>query len=134
MAEHSRHVDVRPGSERSFGFTFAGVFIVLGCWPLVNGAAVRWEFIVAAVVIGLLSVFVPQIFRLPNRLWFKLGMALGAIVAPVVMALVFLFAFVPMGLFARLRGKDLLEKKIDKAAPSYWRVRTEQMQSMKNQF
>jgi len=134
MAEHSRHVDIRPGSERSFGFTFAVVFIVLGCWPLLNGAAIRWGFIVPAVGIGLLSVFAPQIFKVPNRLWFKFGMALGAVVAPVVMALVFLFAFVPMGLFARLRGKDLLEKKIDKAAASYWHARTEQMQSMKNQF
>jgi Saxitoxin biosynthesis operon protein SxtJ len=134
MAEHSRHVEVRPGSERSFGFTFAAVSLFLGCWPMLAGAGIRWGFIASAVVFGLLSVFAPQVFKLPNRLWFKLGMALGAIVAPVVMALVFILAFVPMGLFARLRGMDPLERKIDKAAPSYWHARVEQMQSMKRQF
>lgn len=134
MSEHSHHIEVRPGSERNFGLTFAAVFLVLGCWPLMSGSGVRWWLIALAIVFAVLSAFAPKIFKLPNRLWFRFGMALGAVVAPVVMALVFLVAFVPMGIVARLLGKDLLESRIDKAAPSYWHARTEQMQSMKNQF
>ena len=134
MSEHTHHIEVRPGSERNFGLTFSAVFLVLGCWPLFSGNAVRWWLVALAVVFALLSVFAPKAFKYPNRLWFKFGMALGAIVAPVVMALVFLVAFVPMGAIARLLGKDPLERRIDKAATSYWHLRTEQMQSMKNQF
>ena len=61
-------------------------------------------------------------------------MVLGAIVAPIVMALVYIATIVPIGLIARLLGKDLLKTKIDKSASSYWLERTEEMQPMKNQF
>ena len=134
MSLESSHIEVKPGSERSFGFVFTGVFLLVGCYPLLSSEPVRWWSLAVAAAILVLSLTAPNIFKVPNRLWFKFGMVLGAIVAPIVMALVYIATIVPMGLITRLLGKDLLKSKIDKSASSYWLERTEEMQPMKNQF
>jgi Saxitoxin biosynthesis operon protein SxtJ len=134
LSLESSHIEVKPGSERSFGFVFAGVFLLIACYPLLSSEPVRWWSIAVTVAILVISLTAPNIFKIPNRLWFKFGMVLGAIVAPIVMALVYIATIAPMGLIARLLGKDLLKSKIDKSAPSYWLERTEEMQPMKNQF
>ena len=76
----------------------------------------------------------PQVLSVPNKLWFKLGMALGAIVAPVIMMLVYFASVVPIGLLMRLIGKDLLQQKLDGSMKSYWIERSQSVSSMKDQF
>ena len=82
----------------------------------------------------LLACVAPKLLAIPNKLWFKLGLALGAVVAPVVMALVYFTTVVPIGLIMRLMGKDMLRQKLNKNAKSYWIVRDQPMGSMKDQF
>ena len=74
------------------------------------------------------------IFIIPNKLWFKLGMLLGAIIAPIIMALLYLFIVTPTGIIMRLFNKDLLNQKINKSKKSYWIKRKEPINSMKNQY
>ena len=76
----------------------------------------------------------PKVLALPNKLWFKFGLALGAVVAPVVMALVYFTTVVPIGLIMRLMGYDMLRQKLDKNVKSYWINRDEAMRPMRNQF
>ena len=134
MSEHTSNVEVRVGSERGFGIVFAVVFAVLGLWPLIAGGTPHWWLLALAVLMLALAFLRPAILRGPNRLWFKFGMFLGSIIAPVVMFLVFITTFVTIGGIARLVGKDFLQLKIDRDASSYWIVRTSEPQSMKNQF
>lgn len=134
MSELKRHVDIKQGSEKSFGIVFAVVFAVVGLYPLLDGQGPRlWALAVALVFLGL-AYLAPKTLSLPNRLWFKLGLALGAIVAPLVMALVYFIAVVPVGLIAKLLGKDLLRQRVDKSAKSYWIAREQPVGSMKDQF
>jgi fumarate reductase subunit D len=70
----------------------------------------------------------------PNLIWFKFGMLLGAIVAPVVMFLVYVTTFLPIGLILKATGKDLLRLRRDSAAKSYWITREDKPQSMSRQF
>ena len=134
MSDHQANVDVEIGSERGFGFVFTGVFLIIALWPLWGGGSVRWIPLVIAGAILAVTFLAPQVLTKPNRLWFKFGMLLGAIVAPIVMFLVFITTFVPFGLVARLLGKDLLSEKLDSSAESYWVVRKDQPGSMKQQF
>ncbi|MBV1896043.1 MAG: hypothetical protein KUG70_06265 [Rhodobacteraceae bacterium] len=135
MTDHHANVQVRVGSERSFGVVFACVFFIIGVWPFVfGGGDFRLVFLAIAVVFLALAFVAPNTLRVPNRLWFKLGMLLGAIVAPIVMALVYLTTFVPIGIAVRLLGKDLLSTKIDPELESYWIAREKQPGSMKQQF
>lgn len=134
MSEFKGHIAVKTGSERSFGVVFAIVFALVGVYPLLDGGSPRLWAIVVAVALLALAFLAPKTLSLPNRLWFRLGMALGAIVAPIVMILVYVIAVVPVGLVMRLVGKDPLRQKMDKKAKSYWIAREEPVGTMRNQF
>lgn len=109
-----------PGSERAFAVVFTVVFVVVGLWPLVSGGPVRtWALLIAGAFL-LAGFTAPGILAPLNRLWFRFGMALGRIVSPIVMAILFFGTVMPTGLLMRLFRKDLLRLRFDPAAESYW--------------
>ena len=121
-------------SEKSFGVVFSVVFLIISLYPLTNSKSVYiWTLIVSAVFL-LLAFVAPKVLTRPNRLWFKFGILLGSVIAPVVMTLVYFATVLPIGLIMRLLGKDLLKQKLDKNAKSYWIKRSEPIGLMKNQF
>ena len=122
------------GSSKSFGIVFSVVFLIVALYPLVNSEGFRvWALVVSATFL-LLTYIAPNTLSLPNKLWFKFGVFLGSIIAPIVMSLVYFLTVLPTGLIMRLLGKDLLKQKLDKNSRSYWIERSEPMGSMKNQF
>ena len=134
MTEISRYVSTEKFSEKSFGIVFSIVFLIVGLYPLINSAGLRIWALVVSIIFFLLAFLAPKILVLPNKLWFKFGLLIGSIVAPIVMAFVYFVTVLPTGLIMRLLGKDLLKQKLDKNAKSYWVKRSEPMGSMKNQF
>ena len=134
MTEISRHVSTEQSSEKSFGVVFSIVFLIVALYPLINSEGLRIWALVVSIIFFLLAFLAPKILVLPNKLWFKFGLLIGSIVAPIVMAFVYFVTVLPTGLIMRLLGKDLLKQKLDKNAKSYWIKRSEPMGSMKNQF
>lgn len=138
MSETESYAEVKVGSERSFGFVFGVVFAIIALFPLISGdGEVRLWAIAVAAVFAILAIAIPKVLRPLNVLWFKFGMLLGRIIAPIVMALVFFVAVTPVALLMRLFGKDPLNKKPDPNAESYWISRDDDetpMGPMKNQF
>ena len=134
MTEISRYVSTEQSSEKSFGVVFSIVFLIVALYPLITSAGLRVWALVVSITFFLLAFLAPKILVLPNKLWFKFGLLIGSIVAPVVMAFVYFFTILPTGLIMRLLGKDLLKQKLNKNAKSYWIKRSEPMGTMKNQF
>ena len=134
MPEISRHASTEQSSEKSFGVVFSIVFLIVALYPLINSESLRIWALVVSIIFFLLAFLAPKILVLPNKLWFKFGLLIGSIVAPIVMAFVYFVTVLPTGLIMRLLGKDLLKQKLDKNAKSYWVKRSEPMGSMKNQF
>ena len=134
MSEISSHVSTEQSSEKSFGVVFSIVFLIIALYPLITSEGLRIWALVVSIIFFLLAFLAPKILVLPNKLWFKFGLLLGSIVAPIVMAFVYFVTVLPTGLIMRLLGKDLLKQKLDKNAKSYWIERKEPMGSMKNQF
>lgn len=132
--EHKSKIDVRLGSEKNFGIVFAVVFAAIGLWPLVDGNDVRTWWLVAASAMLILAFAFPKVLEWPNKLWFKFGMLLGAVIAPIVMALVYITTVMPIGLILRVFGKDPLRRRIEPERASYWIERSDPPQSMKQQF
>jgi hypothetical protein len=125
------------GSDRNFGFVFAGVFAVIALWPLVGGHAPRWWGLAVGAVFALVALAKPAWLHPLNYLWFRFGTLLARVVAPVVMAAVFFLCVTPMGLIMRLMGKDLLSVRRAGEAKSYWIAREPpgpEPGTMKNQF
>ncbi|MCX6875044.1 MAG: SxtJ family membrane protein [Verrucomicrobia bacterium] len=112
-----------PRDLRSFGLTVGGVFCTLGLlcglrhipyWP--------W-FVAPGVPLVVLGAMAPRILRWIYVGWITLAMLLGAVVSTVLLTLLFFLVVTPMGLAARLAGKDFLSRKLEPGAASYWLVR-----------
>jgi hypothetical protein len=134
LSEHKQYIEVESGSEKRFGIVFAVVFLLVGLYPLVGNKDILLWPLITALVFFLLAYVAPKVLFVPNKLWFKIGMALDAVVAPVVVALVYFTTVVPIGLIVRLIGRDLLRQKLNKNAKSYWIERNQPMRSMRDQF
>jgi hypothetical protein len=99
-----------------------------------KGAGYGW--LAAGAILLVVSVFVPRLLAPFKRLWLKLGHLLGAVINPIVLGLVYIFAITAMGGVLRLFRTDLLSLRRDPASASYWIPREPgpAPQSMKEPF
>lgn len=133
------HHDVEIGSERSFGFVFTIIFSLIGVWPIFAGSGfVRWWAVIFATAILSTTLVKPELLKPLNYGWFKFGLLLGKVVAPVIMMLVFFIAVTPTAMLAKVMGKDPLRlKKSGQNKDTFWidrRADDGTATSMKNQF
>ena len=130
--------EIETSSDRSFGVVFSAAFSLYGAWPLLEEPrTVRPWALVAGGVFLLLALVAPRLLAPLNRVWTKLGLVMGTIVSPIVMAVLFFFLITPIALLMRMMGKDVLRLRRDAEAPSYWIERSPPgppPASMKNQF
>src|SRR4051794_39447681 len=96
-------------TTKSFGLTFAAFFLIIGGWPWVfRGVAPRyWAFALAA-LFAAAPFIAPRALGPLNWLWFRFGLLLHGIVNPIVLALMYIFSILPIGLLLRGLGSDLL--------------------------
>lgn len=127
----------KTSSNRNFGFVFAAFFGLLGALGLWHGTA-RWPiWLGLAVVMLLLALAAPRLLSPLNWVWTKVGLALHAIVSPVVLAVLFYACVAPVGYLMRLSGKDPLYRRYDPGADTYWIKRDPpgpQPDTFRNQF
>ena len=107
-------------SNRSFGWTFTGIFIAVGTYGLLRGGvALSWIFALA-VLTALVTVTRETWLTPLNRGWMKVGDLLGRVVSPVTLGLIYFGVFTPIGLLMKLCRRDALCRRFDGAARSYW--------------
>ena len=129
-----RKSKIKVSSNRNFGLVFFIVFLILGFWPITNGEEIRIWLVVISLIFLVLGMIKSKLLTPLNKLWFRFGMILGAIVAPVVKGAVFFLVVTPIGIVMKLMGKDLLNKKHNKKKQTYWIKRKTSPGSMKRQF
>ena len=118
--DFKRDEHVEGGSDRSFGLVFTVVFAIIGLWPLIWGADVRWWAMGVAAVFAVVTGVRPVLLAPLNKLWTRFGLLLSKVVSPIVLGLLYFVAVVPTGLIMRMRGHDLLRLKLDPDEESYW--------------
>tara|TARA_B100000965_G_C19187789_1_gene581772 strand:+ start:110 stop:490 length:381 start_codon:yes stop_codon:yes gene_type:complete len=124
---------IKKSSNRSFGFLFFFVFIIIGLWPLLYSGNIRTWSIILSLIFFVLGALNSKVLSPLNKYWIKLGELLGKVIAPVIMFLIFFLVVTPIGLFMRLIGKDLVNLKYNKKIKSYW-ISRKNVKSMKRQF
>lgn len=128
---------VKIGSERSFGFVFAGFFLVLSVLPALHGRELRLWPLPLALAFLLVAQFRPDWLKPLNRLWFRFGLLLNELVSPLVMGALFFLLITPIALVGRLASKAFLDLAADPEASTYWIDRSPPgppAGSMTNQF
>jgi large-conductance mechanosensitive channel len=125
-------------SERSFGILFAVVSaIAAAAFAWYGHRAAAGASLAAAAVLAALAAAAPRALALPNRLWFRFGLLLHAVVSPIVLGAIFFLVITPMAIVMRLAGRDALERRRDPARESYWKDRNPPgppPDSFRNQF
>jgi hypothetical protein len=110
----------REPSERQFGLTLAAVLIAFSLWPIVHHRAIRpWPLAVAAVLIGV-SVAAPRWLERPNHLMAVVGRVIQRIIGPIVLAIAYCLILTPTAIVMRWRGIDVLRRRRDPHASTYW--------------
>ena len=134
MSENNQNIEIKIGSEKGFGFVFSVFFLVVALFPLLLNNEIRVWALLIAILFFLLANIIPKVFIIPNKLWFKLGLALGGLVAPIIIGFIYFFIVLPTSLIMKLIRKDLIGIKKQDKAKSYWISRNETASSMKNQY
>ncbi len=125
--------NIKLPSNRNFGIVFFIVFLIISLWPLLNQNEIRiWSIAFSGIflVLGLLN---SKLLLPLNKLWFKFGILLGGIVAPIVMGIIYFLVVTPTGLIMKILGKDLLGMRKNKKN-SYWIEKDNSHNSLRNQF
>ena len=125
--------DIKISSNKSFGFVFFCVFLIISFYPLINGGEPRYWLIVLSFIFLTLGLLNSSILSPLNTLWFKFGIFLGKVVSPIILGFIFFIVVTPTGILVRLFKKDLLNLKFH-SRQSYWIEKSGPKSKMKNQF
>ena len=125
-------------SNKKFGLLFALIFVALALYAYSkNESTLIIGLLLLLSSVFLISSFFYQGLLSPlNKAWFILGLALGKIVSPIVLGIIFFGLITPIALIASLMGRDELKLKRPKKS-SYWSEpigSNSDADSFKNQF
>lgn len=137
MSESVSHFKTERGSDRSFGVVFALFFFAVAVFPFFTKGEIGYWALGLSGAFAVIAWVYPKLLTPLNNVWFKLGMLLSAIIAPLVMVVIFFLVITPLGFVLRFLGKDPLRLKKDTQQDTYWTVRSQdnnEFRSMKNQF
>jgi hypothetical protein len=117
-----------------FNLIWAAIFLAIGTIPIMSGRNIRVWALIVSVVFFIVAFTLPGITAAFYKAWVKFGGVLGHINSRIILSLIYFVVITPVGLFIRLLGKDLLNKRLNKDAASYFEDRTIPPGSMKNQY
>lgn len=124
---------IQIGSNKSFGIVFFIIFFLISLYPLTNDGSLNlWSLIISFIFL-ILGILNSRILSSLNIIWFKFGLFLGRIFAPLIMGIIFFLVVTPIGLIMKFLKKDLLNLKFNNNE-SYWIKRNSTKSTMKNQF
>lgn len=115
---------------RSFGLIVGGVFLLIGLWPLVwRGSEMRSWAVAVGGLLSVLAAVAPSLLRPVHKGWMFLGHVMGWINTRIILGVFFYAVLTPMGLVARLLGKDFLRLKPGSNTDTYRVLRTPRVSS-----
>jgi len=102
-------------SDRSFGWTFTGVFALVAFFQ-------PWVLALAALT-ALVTLIRAHWLAPFRRAWMKLGELLQHVVSPLLLGAIFYGVFTPAGYAMRALGRDAMKRRYEPGRPSYWEKR-----------
>ena len=129
--------ELKLPSNKTFGYFFSCVLMVVGLYQLNAGSnVVGFILLFIAGVICILTILNPTSLSILNKLWMQFGIVLGVFFRPIILGVIYFGFFTPIGVLAKLLGRDELKIKF-KTKPTYWRrviQDVKKLDSFKNQF
>ena len=109
---------------RKFGVMVGGIFLLIGFWiyyPSQNPLGII--FLVVGAFLFLSGLLVPRTLSKIYKVWMGLAFTLGWLMSRILLTILFYFVITPIGLLAKLVGKDFLDINYKLKRESYWIIR-----------
>jgi hypothetical protein len=123
---------------RKFGLLVGLVFALLAAWTWWRGGSASPYLLAMAIPLLVAGIAYPPALKWPYVGWMSMALVLGWVVSTILLTLFFYLVVTPVGLLARVLGRDFLDRRFDKGAGSYWRDRpnppTEERTRYERQF
>jgi hypothetical protein len=134
LREEIKQLKTGPRELRKFGLLVGAVFALLGIWFWFRGKGRYPYFLTPGAVLVVLGATVPNALRLIYVGWMTAAFLLGFVVSNILLTLFFYVVVTPIGLVARLAGRDFLNRKLDAQAKSYWIMRDRSSSRQKRNY
>jgi hypothetical protein len=110
---------------RKFGLSVGIVLVLLAAilWYIGKGSYVYFGSIGGILIIS--GIAAPILLLPLQKIWMSIAVILGFIMTRVILFVLFYLILTPIGLIARIFGKDFLDLKLKKDQVSYWSIRQE---------
>lgn len=123
-------------TDKNFGLILFACFGIYGIYEIYES---RWTlglvFICSSLFFLGLAMLYPILLSPFRRSWMKFGMIMQQISTPIIMSLIFLFIFCPIGLLRKLFVKNNFNLKYDAESDTYWEeIKINSKSTMKSQF
>ncbi|MBP9839197.1 MAG: hypothetical protein KBC84_10865 [Proteobacteria bacterium] len=96
------------------------IFTLIGFYKIRTFSMVSLSLLLIGLVFLSLAFFAPRILAPAERVWMKFAEKLGAVMTFLILILSYFLVFTPIALLLKIMGKDLLQRKLDSSAKSYW--------------
>jgi hypothetical protein len=105
---------------KQFGITIGVVLGLLAMWCVWRGKEGSYPLLISSVLFFSLGFIFPLLLKPVQKLWMSLAVLMGWLMTRVIVTILFYLVVTPIGLLAKVCGKDFLNTKIDKNTNSYW--------------
>ena len=121
---------------RTFGLIWALIFLGIATYPILKDNTPRYWSLYISLGFLITSFVYPKLYKISYfyQVWIKFGDFIGKINSKIIIFILFYFLFLPIGILLKIFRKDLLGKRIDSSASSYFIDREKQPEGMENQF
>ena len=126
------HTSSNLPSNKKFGLFFGAIFLISGLYFFYgNKQTIAVLLIALSALFIAVSLFKDDLLFPLNKLWMRLGILLGTIVSPIVLAILFFFMFTPIAIGMKIFKRDELMLKPSNA-DSFWKLRDQDSLSAKS--
>ena len=116
-------------SEKNFGVVFTLVFFIVGVIFFIKNFETYKLMLALSIIFLIITLFLPQLFKLPNEIWFIIGRIISFIISPIILGFIFFFVITPISIIIKMMKIDIINQKLNFKLNSYWLDRDEKKEN-----
>lgn len=122
VQEELKNLDTSEKKLRRFGITVGAVFLAITLWMFLKQYPILFQYLLGIIGILLMGIGIscPSVLKRIYKVWMGVAFAIGWIVSRILLVIIFYLVLTPIGLTARLFGKDFLDIRVKKVQDSHW--------------
>jgi hypothetical protein len=120
ISEEIKNIKSGRSELKKFGITMGIVLGLLGGFLLWRGKVYYPIFFIISTLFLVLGLTLPVLLKPIQKIWMILAVLMGWFMTRIILIILFYLIVTPIGLLARLFGKDFLNTKFNRNLDSYW--------------